>query len=314
MSYEGDSRRMVVDALADPWTSQELDLPGVRWVHVAPLARSDFGPDTLAALAHGRRLSLDGQGLVRPARTGLLELDADYDPEMLRPVSILKLAEEAAALLVDGLDERALRRLACPRCWSRSARRDASSSRTGSPSSCAPGGSTPSRPEPATRSRPPTSPPAPVATLHRGRATRRRSRRRPARRTGRVIAHVQTADGLAVVDLDEEVVLELDPAREAEAAPQPQLSLPLVVAAAASGSTIVAVLDTKPPLVVSHDSGRTWRESGRGLPPGRAVAISSDDPDVVVYATRNRLYLSRDGGRFWQSLSPELPEIQAVSI
>ena len=129
-----------------------------------------------------------------------------------------------------------------------------------------------------------------------------------------MIAHVQTADGLAVVDLDEEVVLELDPGREAESAPQPELSLPLVVAAASSGSTIVAVVDTKPPLVVSHDSGRTWRESGRGLPAGRAVAISLDDPDVVVYATRNRLYLSRDGGRFWQGLAPELPEIEAVAL
>lgn len=114
MSYEGDRRRMVVDAVADPWTPEELDLPGVRWVHVAPLARSDFGPHALAALAHGRRLSLDGQGLVRPARTGPLELDAEYDPEVLRPVSILKLAEEEAALLVDGLDERALRRFGVP--------------------------------------------------------------------------------------------------------------------------------------------------------------------------------------------------------
>ena len=129
-----------------------------------------------------------------------------------------------------------------------------------------------------------------------------------------MIAHVQTADGLAVVDLEEEVVLELDPSREVEAAPRPELSLPLVVAAAVSGSTIVAVVDTKPPLVVSHDSGRTWRESGRGLPAGRAVAISPDDPDVVLYATRNRLYLSRDGGRFWVGLAPELPEIGAVAL
>lgn len=129
-----------------------------------------------------------------------------------------------------------------------------------------------------------------------------------------MIAHVQTADGLAVVDLEEEVVLELDPGREIEAATPPELSLPLVVTAAASGSTIVAVVDTKPPLVVSHDSGRTWRESGRGLPAGRAVAISSDDPDVVLYATRNRLYLSSDGGRFWHGLALELPEIEAVAL
>jgi hypothetical protein len=108
-----------------------------------------------------------------------------------------------------------------------------------------------------------------------------------------MIAHVQTADGLAVVDLDEESMLGLDPGATIEAPLPPSLSLPRVVAAAEAGSTIVAVVDTKPPMVVSHDAGRTWRESGRGLPAGRAIAISPDDPDVVLYATRNRLCLSR---------------------
>jgi hypothetical protein len=129
-----------------------------------------------------------------------------------------------------------------------------------------------------------------------------------------VIAHVQTADGLAVVDVEEETVLELDPSRTIEPAPQPPLSLPRVVAAAAAGSTVVAVVDAKPPILVSHDAGLTWRDSGRGLPAGRAVAISSEDPDVVLYAARNRLYLSRDGGRFWRGLAPELPAIEAVSF
>jgi hypothetical protein len=129
-----------------------------------------------------------------------------------------------------------------------------------------------------------------------------------------VIAHVQTADGLAVVDLEEEVVLELDPGRTIEAAPAPALSLPRVVAAAQAGSTIVAVVDTRPPLVISHDSGRTWRESGRGVPAGRAVAVSADDPDLILYGARNRLYVSRDGGRFWHGLALELPEIEAVAL
>jgi sugar/nucleoside kinase (ribokinase family) len=114
MSYDGDRRRMSVDALADPWTPDQVELTGARWVHVAPLARTDFPPETLAALARGRRLSLDGQGLVRPGQTGPLELDRDYDPALLEPVSILKLAEEEAELLVDGLDERALGRLGVP--------------------------------------------------------------------------------------------------------------------------------------------------------------------------------------------------------
>jgi hypothetical protein len=129
-----------------------------------------------------------------------------------------------------------------------------------------------------------------------------------------VIAHARTTDGVAVVDLDDESLVTLDQDAAFEAPPQPALDLPLVVAAAAAGSTVVAVVDTKPPLVVSHDAGRTWHESGRGLPSGRAVAVSADNPDVVLYAARNRLYLSRDGGRFWRSLAVELPEIDAVSL
>src|SRR4051812_48361169 len=69
-----------------------------------------------------------------------------------------------------------------------------------------------------------------------------------------------------------------------------------------------------PPLLVSHDAGTTWQESGRGLPAGRAVAIADDDPDLVVYAARNRLYVSRNGGLFWTALAVELPEISAVAV
>ena len=114
IDYDGDRRRMTMDAVADPWTPAEVELPDARWVHVAPLARSDFPPETLAALGRGRRLSLDAQGLVRPGRVGPLEPDTDYDPELLRHVSILKLAEDEAELLVDGLDEGALGHLGVP--------------------------------------------------------------------------------------------------------------------------------------------------------------------------------------------------------
>ena len=105
IEYKGETRRMVVEALGDPWTPDEARgwvaeaLGEARWVHVAPLARNDFPAETLAELARGRQLSLDGQGLVRPARLGPLALDADYDPEILRHVSILKLAEEEAVVI-----------------------------------------------------------------------------------------------------------------------------------------------------------------------------------------------------------------------
>ena len=103
ISYDGDRRRMTVCALGDTWLPDDLpDLPAeASWVHVAPLARTDFPAETLAAVARGRRLSLDGQGLVRPGRLGELELDADFDPELLRHVWVLKLSEEEAEVIGD---------------------------------------------------------------------------------------------------------------------------------------------------------------------------------------------------------------------
>jgi hypothetical protein len=127
-----------------------------------------------------------------------------------------------------------------------------------------------------------------------------------------MIAVVDTAAGTFAVDLDSEEIEPWD--GDFVAVAEPVLNLPRVVAAAAAGSTVVAVVDTKPPLLVSYDAGATWRESGRGLPAGRAVAIAEDDPDVVVFATRNRLFLSRNGGVFWTSLTVELPEITALLV
>lgn len=96
--YEGDARVMTVEAPGDTWTPADATVvtPGA-WVHVAPLLRSEFPAETLAALARGgRRLSLDGQGLVRAAEVGPLRLDADFDRALLEHVQILKLAEEEA--------------------------------------------------------------------------------------------------------------------------------------------------------------------------------------------------------------------------
>jgi BNR/Asp-box repeat len=129
-----------------------------------------------------------------------------------------------------------------------------------------------------------------------------------------VIAQAQTADGVYTVDLDDGSIVSFDAGAVLEPAPEVVVSLPRVVRAVATGSTVVAVVDAKPPLLVSHDGGRTWRESGRGLPAGRAAAISEDDPDVVLFGARNRLYVSTDGGRFWRSLPLELPEIDAVAL
>jgi len=103
--YDGEVRRTTVTAVGDPWTPADaahLD-PDVRWVHVAPLLRSDFPPKALAALASGgRRLSLDAQGVVREPRIGPLEQNAAFDPAALTAVSVLKLSEEEARIVAAG--------------------------------------------------------------------------------------------------------------------------------------------------------------------------------------------------------------------
>jgi hypothetical protein len=125
-------------------------------------------------------------------------------------------------------------------------------------------------------------------------------------------ALVTTKDGTWLVDLEtEELVTSVGAPVTPE---QLELELPLLVGAAAAGSTVVAVVDRRPPLVVSHDAGRTWHESGGGLPKGIAVAIDDTNPDRMLYAARNRLFLSQDGGRFWHALVLELPEITAVAF
>jgi hypothetical protein len=128
-----------------------------------------------------------------------------------------------------------------------------------------------------------------------------------------VKAIVQTEYGTFAVDLETEEIEPAEPERVSGSEPL-TLSLPRVVASAAAGSTVVAVVDRRPPLVVSHDAGLTWRATGSGLPPGTAVAVAEDDPDLIVYASRNRLHVSTDGGVFWRALSVELPVVEAVSL
>jgi hypothetical protein len=128
-----------------------------------------------------------------------------------------------------------------------------------------------------------------------------------------VIAAVQTGEGVYTVDAETEQVVDFVAGAELSHAEQPRVELPLLVAAAGEGSTVVALLDRRPPLAVSHDAGRTWREAGGGLPSGRAVAIAEGDPDRILYAAAHRVYVSQDGGRFWRGLEPELPEITSVA-
>ena len=125
-----------------------------------------------------------------------------------------------------------------------------------------------------------------------------------------MIAAVGTGAGVFLVDVEAETPI--GEGQEVPASQRPDVALPRVVAAAQAGSTVVAVVERRPPLMLSHDGGSTWREAGGGLPPGFAVAVAEDDPDRILYAARNRLYVSTDGGVFWRSLPFELPDVLAV--
>jgi sugar/nucleoside kinase (ribokinase family) len=83
-------------------------------LHVAPLLRSDFDAAALERIGVGRRLMLDAQGLVRVPEVGPLRLDANYDPDLLRHVAILKLAEEEAQVLAGSTEPEALAELGVP--------------------------------------------------------------------------------------------------------------------------------------------------------------------------------------------------------
>ena len=104
-SYDSDGgRRMRVDAIGEPWRDGDVPqalLRGVEWLHVAPLLRDDFDPELLGWLARGRRLLMDGQGLVRPRREGPLVLDGAFDTAVLRHLTVLKLSEEEASVVGD---------------------------------------------------------------------------------------------------------------------------------------------------------------------------------------------------------------------
>jgi hypothetical protein len=126
-----------------------------------------------------------------------------------------------------------------------------------------------------------------------------------------VIAAAATVEGVVLVDVENEALL--GSGTELPAADVPHVDLPRVVAAAQAGATIACVVERRPPLAISRDSGATWTEAGGGLPAGFAIAIAEDEPDRMLYAARNRLYLSINGGVFWRSLALELPDIEGVA-
>jgi len=114
--YEGDRRIMWQDAVGDPWEPEQAVAAAAdaTWINVCALTRTDFPPETLAALATGgRQLLVDLQGLVRTATIGPLHTDAHIG-DVLHHIEVLKLNDEEAETLVGGADPERLHALGVP--------------------------------------------------------------------------------------------------------------------------------------------------------------------------------------------------------
>ncbi|MGH2935524.1 MAG: PfkB family carbohydrate kinase [Gaiellaceae bacterium] len=94
---ESGVRTMNVDAIGEPWKEEELRLDGVAWLQAVPLLRGQLDLE----LVDAPHVLLDAQGLVRVPSVGPLRLDDGFDRAQLRRVSMLKLADEEAAVVGD---------------------------------------------------------------------------------------------------------------------------------------------------------------------------------------------------------------------
>jgi sugar/nucleoside kinase (ribokinase family) len=114
--YDGDRRVMWQDAVGDPWPPERAAeaAADATWINVCALTRTDFPPETLAALdADGRRLLVDVQGLVRTPTIGRLKTDARIG-DVLRHIAMLKLNDEEAETLIGSTRPENLRTLRVP--------------------------------------------------------------------------------------------------------------------------------------------------------------------------------------------------------
>lgn len=120
LRYRDGMREVAIEALGEPWLPGDVDgwlgeaLAGADWVHAGALWRGEFPAETLARLAAGRRVSLDGHGLVRPGAVGPVVPDGQFDRAMLEHLSVLHLSENEARVLGLELDARALATLRVP--------------------------------------------------------------------------------------------------------------------------------------------------------------------------------------------------------
>jgi sugar/nucleoside kinase (ribokinase family) len=115
--YRNGVREVEIEALGEPFSPEDARgwlgraLREADWVHLGALWRGDFPAETISELAGRRRVSFDGQGLVRQARLGPVQPDAELDRGLLAAVNVLHLSVDEAGALGLRLGERSLGKL-----------------------------------------------------------------------------------------------------------------------------------------------------------------------------------------------------------
>jgi photosystem II stability/assembly factor-like uncharacterized protein len=68
--------------------------------------------------------------------------------------------------------------------------------------------------------------------------------------------------------------------------------------------------DLRPHIFATHDSGKTWTEIAKGIPPGQIVNAVREDPKrkgLLFAGTEKGVFVSFDDGAIWESLRSNLP-------
>jgi len=104
--YSGEDlghRRQRINAVGAPFSDEDVESIAAPVFHIGPLTRQDISSAFLKQLAAGPGIvSLDAQGMLRPAHTGEVREEDWPDKEAgLRSVDILK-ADETEALILSG--------------------------------------------------------------------------------------------------------------------------------------------------------------------------------------------------------------------
>jgi photosystem II stability/assembly factor-like uncharacterized protein len=91
----------------------------------------------------------------------------------------------------------------------------------------------------------------------------------------------------------------------------PTSEMTALAAVAGSADTLVAVIDGR--AMISHDGGRTWRNSGFGGAdtPVDTIATDATRPQRIWAAAGGRIVVSDDLGSGWRSVGHSLPEPKA---